>query len=255
MIWLFLACADPGTVMGTVLDARTRAPVVGVEVVASAAKASDACRRFSATTDEEGSFRIADLCGGEAYTLQTAGTWQLAEPPTVAGAEPPAQTLQAWPVPEVEGVFLFDGKQWTALKTHTAIETARIFGTDRTVSFPAELPGTLPRVAGETVLVVAGQALIEGLSWAPLVPSGKRWFGDRAAPEPVDPWIYLGVRFIDDTVVEEVPPGLDMASVTTITLGDRVVRYIPAAALGRGRHALLTPRKNRAFLLEFGEKD
>jgi hypothetical protein len=148
-------------------------------------------------------------------------------------------------------VYVLSGTTATLVPSHTVLDTVRVFDTTEEVRFPVEIPGAVPRLApGDALLVADG--LVPELAFAPLVPSPeRRWFGDKDAPVPVDPWVYLGVRFTSDTAFERVSVALDAARVASPG-GPRALRYVAADALPAGRHALPNADGTRAWILDFG---
>lgn len=237
---------DPTTAAGRLTDARTGAPAADVTLRLAAAAA--ACPAVTTHTDAAGAFRVENLCGEAAWTVAVDDPdWYLPEP-VAAG---PAVAVAAWRAPPSEGVYLLSGTTLTPIPSHTALDTVYVFETMEPVRLPLELPGAVPRVANEDVLLVAGSVIGE-LAFAPLVPSPeRRWFGTKALPVPIDPWVYLGVRFASDTDYTRVPSPLDATKVKTAP-GPRALRYVPADALPPGRHALPNAAGLRAWILDFG---
>jgi hypothetical protein len=245
-----LACTPPpGSATGTLVDARTHAPVPGAEIRLTTTK--EGCPPIVVATDTDGTFSAEGLCGETPYTAAPADPgWYLAEPVAVTGSV----ALSAWRAPATPGVYTVTGPDALPLVTHTLIDRVKAFGTDTDVLFPVEIPGALPRIAGDTVLLVVGDVLGKEPRFEPLVPSPeKRWFGTKEAPAPIDPWVYLGVRFTSDTELVPVVAKPDPAHIVRVP-GDRPLTYIDGGALSEGRYALLTPDATRAFLLDFGER-
>ncbi len=239
---------EPGTAAGRLLDARTGAPVADVDVRLVAA--GDACPPVTARTDAGGRWSAAALCGEAAWTVAPADPgWYLPEPPA-AGTD---LELRAWRAPPEPGVYTVADATIAPLVTHTLLDTVRVFDSAEEVRFPVEIPGVVPRIGDGVALLIVGDVL-PTLAFAPLVPSAeRRWFGTKDAPVPVDPWVYLGVRFTSDTVFERVAVTVDAARVTTVG-GPRPLRYVGADALPVGRYALPTADGTRAFLLDFGDR-
>ncbi|MDP2316059.1 MAG: carboxypeptidase-like regulatory domain-containing protein [Pseudomonadota bacterium] len=245
-----LGCApEPGTASGRVLDARSGAPLAGVELQLTASKT---CPPIATTTDADGRYRAAALCGQATWTVApTDPRWYLSE----AVAAAPDADLRVWRAPETPGVYTVSGVDLTPLVTNTVLDVVRVFGTEQEVRFPVEIPGALPRIDADTALVVVGDVLGETPQFESLVPSPeRRWFGTKEAPQPVDPWVFLGVRFRSDTEFERVPTKLDPKGIERVG-GARHVQYIGGAALEPGRYALVTADGSRAFLLDFGPPD
>jgi hypothetical protein len=244
----FLACAPPpGTATGRLVDARTDAPVPDVAV--TLATTHDRCPPVSAATDADGRFTATGLCGEVAYTATpTHPDWYMPIPEPVT----PDVTLRAFHTPATPGVYVSTGATVTPLVTHTVVDVVHVFDSDTEVRFPVEIPGTLPRISGDTALLVVGGVLGDAPRFEPLVPSAeKRWFGTRDAPVPIDPWVYFGVRFASDTAFTPVLATLDPAHVERIA-GPRPAAWYTADALPAGRYGLLTADATRAFLIDFG---
>lgn len=243
MIFLLACTPEPGTASGTFVDARG-GTIPNAELVFTASKTECAPKR--ATTDADGAWQVADLCGQATWTVAPADPlWFVATPPAAV----PDTELRAWRAPESEGVYLIDGTSITTLTTHTVLDAAPVFGTTELVRFPVEIPGEVPRIDGTRALLIVGSD--PALTFAPLVPSERRVFGSKDAPRPLDPWVYLGVRFTDDTTHEAVVATVRPEGVTTVD-APRALRYVSGTALPAGRYALPTTDGARAWLLDFG---
>lgn len=237
---------EPFTASGTLTDARTQAPLAGVSLTL---QADGDCPAVEVVTGPDGAWSAPNLPCGPAWTVTPSDPgWYRPEPAPVGTATP----LTAWRAPQDTGVYTVRGTEVTPLVTHTGLDVLRILDSTEEVRFPLEIPGTLPRVAGDTVLLLVGAPVGEA-TFVPLVLSPeRRWFGTKEAPKPVDPWVYLGIRFLDDTRFERVTAMLDPAGVMDVG-GPRPLRYIQGNALPAGRYALPTADAARAFLLELGE--
>ncbi|MDP2304464.1 MAG: hypothetical protein Q8P18_00385 [Pseudomonadota bacterium] len=238
---------EPGTAQGRLVDARSGAAVPNVDLrfVARA----DKCPAITTTTDTDGRFSVTNLCGEGAWTVTSADpAWYLPDP-VAAG---PDVALRAWRAPEAAGVYTIAGDVPTPLVTQTVLDVVKVFDTDREVRFPVEIPGEVPRIDADVALLVVGGVLGDKLPFEALVPSPeRRWFGTTAAPQPIDPWVYLGVRFESDAVIERVDAPLDAAAIERVG-GPRPLQYVRGAALAPGRYALPTADGTRAFILDFG---
>ncbi len=244
MILLAIACSAPGDATGSLVDARTGAAVSGAEIE-FVSEASAPCVRFIATTDAAGLFRVDHLCAGESYAVRPADpTWVMPNGTTISGGSK-GQTvaLQAWRVPTSEGLWILEGQTLTRLPTNTALDRAR--GADGAeVRFPTEIPGAPPSITADRILVLAGAAVAD---WniLPLLPSERRTFVDR--PLPVDPWVYVGVRFVSDTEAEAVrvtPTGVKEFTA-------RQTRYFTAGAVPPGSYVVAAPESYRALIVSF----
>ena len=249
MILLALAACshEPGSAAGSLVDARTGAPAANVAIALVSSEAD--CPVPPIQTDADGRWSVTGLCSQATWTVTVGDPdWYLPE----AAAVGPDVLLRAWRAPPDAGVYLASATAVTPLVTHTAVDVVHLFGTDREVRFPAEIPGVLPRIDADTALLLVGDVLGDTPRFEPLVPSPeRRWFGTKDAPQPIDPWVYLGLRFTSDTEAERVEATVDTAHVERVA-GPRPLRYIGAAALAPGRYALLTEDTLRAFLLDFG---
>jgi hypothetical protein len=240
MMALLLACTpEPGSAGGTLTDARSGAPVAGAEVVLSAAT----CPEQRVHTDDAGRWSATGLCGQEKWSVDVSGDWEL--PPVDAGND---LALRAWPAPTADGIYLLEGGTLLPILTHTALD--QLTSTSGVpVRFPVEIPGTLPHLDADTVLLVAGDLLPDPVTLVPLQPCASRVSlrnGDRDIA--MDPWLYLGRDCGDGFSGEErsVP-----ARTTGPTEGRRL-RYLGADAAAPGRYALPTRDGLRAFLLDVG---
>lgn len=242
LLHLIAACAGPGALTVTVTDGRTGAPAPGVAVRLDA----EGCAAGPHLTDEDGELSVAQGCGDARVAVADPG-WTAA-PVTASGGR---AAITAWQAPEADGVYLLDGRTLTPLLTNTAVDTLPLLGGAGQVRLPVEIPGALPELEGSRVLLLAGTATA-ALQWLPLVPGGARTFGPPEAPVPVDPWVYLGVRFREDGGTEPVDAGLDAARVVATEVSGRPLRYVPADALPAGRYALAAPDAIRALLVEVG---
>ena len=242
------ACsADPSAAGGRLVDGRTGAAVAGVAV--TLAPSDTACTAPLTTTDADGRWSAPGLCADATWTITSGDAGWYLPAPLPAG---PDVTVTVWRAPPADGVFLVAGADALPVVTHTVLDTVRVFDSAEEVRFPVEIPGVVPRVRAGDALLVAGPILPD-LTFSPLVPSPeRRWFGNKDAPEPIDPWVYLGVKFTSDTTFERVTVVMNDAHVATAG-GDRALRYVSAAALPAGRYALPTADGSRAFLFDFGD--
>jgi hypothetical protein len=239
-----LGCAKPGHVEGTVRDARTDTPL-SVDVTLTPDAPSEACPALTLHPGDDGGF-AGEICGNTRYTADIGDPgWRLDAPVPVTGSV----DLRPWRVPDADGVYTLTGTELTWIATNTALDTARVMDSDATVRLPVEIPGSLPRIVGDTLLLLAGD--VADLAFSPLIPSDKRWFGSRDAPESIDPWVYLGVRFSSDTAFERVDASPTGA--TDRTVAGRRLRMYDGHALPAGRYALAAPDAARAIVLEFGD--
>ena len=96
---------------------------------------------------------------------------------------------------------------------------------------------------------------IDKLSIVPLVATGEQVFGDTALKITMQPWSYIGVRFVDAKTIEPVSVEIDQSKVTHKEAGDRAARYLQSDAVPAGRYVVLDESKKRAVvtLVDFGK--
>lgn len=241
---LLLGCTpEPGTASGTLVDARGGA--IGAAELRLTASLPE-CAPITVTTDAAGVWSAADLCGQATWTVAPVDPlWYLPQP--VAAAID--TTIRVWRAPEGAGVYLVEGTNITTLTTNTVLDSVAVFGTTDLVQLPVEIPGALPRIEASRALLIVGPD--PALAFSPLVASDRRVFGTKDAPVPVDPWVYLGVRFTGDTTFEPVTASVRPEGVQSVE-GPRALRYVSADALPPGRYALPTTDGSKAWLLDFG---
>lgn len=236
MILLVLACAKPGDASGTLTDQRTLAAVPGVEIEL-VSDAAPPCSRFVTTTDTDGHFAVSGLCPADSYRVRPSDpTWFIGDSPIISGAVTGTTVaLEGWRVPTQEGLWLLDGTELQRLTTNTALDRARIADGSQ-VRFPTEIPGVLPEILEDRVLVLSGAAVEK---WAPypLEASGRRAFTDRA--QEMDPWFYTGPKFT--AVVAD----------KTATCPERQTTYYAAGALPTGDYVVSDLESYRALIVRF----
>ncbi len=246
---LLVGCTPaPGAAAGRLIDARTDAPIAGAVVRLSTS--TEGCPPTDVPSDGDGRFAATLACGGATYTAAPADpSWYLAEPSSVN-----LETeLRVWRAPPDPGVYLLTGTTLTPLLSHTVVDSVFALGTEEIIRFPVEIPGVLPRITGDTLLLDVGAVLGGSPRFEPLVASPeKRRFGTLAAPESIDPWFYLSVQFVDDTTFERVEVTPEPHGILRVA-GERTLRYTQADALPPGRYAILNSSRSRAFLLDFGD--
>ncbi len=252
LIWLG-GCAAPGSVSGTVTDARTGAAVTGLEVRWAAPEARAECRVRAATTDASGGYVAPDLCGGVRYRLELAdGDWWAGGDPVEVSVdkEGARKDLSLWRIPAVGGLYLLDGTQLQALRTQSAIDRLPIPAGGE-ARFPLEIPNALPILSGERVVLLVG-AEAQALALEPLIAAEARTLGTALQPQPVGPWAYLGLRF-DGEAAEPVAAPVAPASLPEIGGGGRTARVLKAGDLPAGRYGFVTAGERRVAMVEVGE--
>ena len=223
MVVLILACSEPAAVDGQAIDARTGAALGDFALALTAS----GCVPVDLRTDAEGRWSAKGGCDWE---IRPEEGW-------TAGADG-----RFWRAPPTDGVYLLGDRDATWLPTNTALDTERVLDGEREVRYPEAVPGALPLVTGDAVLLFAGV----DLALEPLVPSERRTFGTSALPRPIDPWMYLGVAFTDDTTLIDV----DVTPACTVADVDRTLRYCAAGAVPAGRYVLVAGE--RGIVIDFG---
>lgn len=245
---ILLACASPGDLSGTLVDARTSAPIAAASVVLTAG--SPECDQVL-TTDDAGRFSSPKLCGGKRYLVAPADPlWWVATPVEVdGGAKGATLELRAWRAPDSDGIYLLDGDELSQVVSQTSIDEAMYAPASRTIRFPTELPGTLPTVDKDHALVISGKDIVSTWVFEPLWDGPELTLGPADAPMKVWPWTYIGAK-IDEagslSVLTATP-----ANPVDLEADGRQVRYLAAGTLPPGRYALTRPGGKRAILLAF----
>lgn len=257
---LLLAGCGGVSLEGRVVDGMTGDPIAGPYKLSAKATSPDAslsCQFFQVDVDAQGKFLIPTLCGGTPYQLATDrdDLW-LAEVDTVPdGGFPGPTDLKAWRAPKASGLYeMGEDGSFEALKTAADVKSEKLFNLDTRVLYPATVPDEPTHVKEGEYLVFVGKATIEGFDFVPLVPSGVRVFGNDELKITMEPWSYLGVKFVDDTQIEKVEAKLDPSKVVEKEKGNRVVRWVPADALPAGRYAILKDGDRRTYIVDLGKR-
>lgn len=249
MLIFLLACAQSGEISGQVTDARTGQPLadLALDWVSDDAKN---CERQHVRTDNNGNYTAKNICKGQDYHLEFEDPdWWTEARALKLSTDSMTENLAIWRLPAVGGVYRLNGTELSLLKTVTALDRS-ILTTDNTeVRFPLEIPGTLPRISGDALLLLSGP-VTDALNFEALIPAGPVRLGQAENPQEAGPWFYLGIS-LNPTAPH--PVALAPAHIKTIGEGSRKTRMIDANALPAGRYALSGPQSNRAFLLDFGE--
>jgi hypothetical protein len=238
------ACSNPVEIHGTVLDARTEAPVAGVSVRAAAEDA--ACVRSSGPTDEAGRFTILGLCPDAEYVVEPVDpTWLCAEP-----VMPRKDTLlRAWRVPESDGFYALRGEIFEQLLTNTPVVTI-VLQAGGTARYPMQMPEVVPVLSDGDLFVAAGFDPVRDWSVLPVSPSGRRTLvmNGEGSVMVLDPWYWLGTTEDPTTgaLVASPAPSLPEA----MMIGERRVVYADATTLPAGRYALTPKEDGRAALFD-----
>jgi hypothetical protein len=249
MLSLLLACSHPGSVGGQVTDARTQKPISSLEV-AWVSEGADACARRATQTDGAGSYHLDGICPDHSYHLQFSDPdWWVEAPPLQANPQGTEMDLALWRVPSVEGVYLLKGSELSALKPQSAVDRLPLVGQSQELRFPLEIPGNLPRIEGDTLLVLAGEKT-QKLSFEPLLPAGPLQFGTPEAPQAVGAWFYIGSQVKGQDQVEAAVA--QPSTVKTVGKSPQIATYVDVSALPPGRYALGGPDARRVYLVDFG---
>jgi hypothetical protein len=289
-----LAACSSVTVEGNLVDGLDGKPVKGPMGITARTTGTDTslgCQFLSGEVDESGHYEVSGLCAGPyALSLEREDLW-LAE-----GAEIPdggfgaPRDLQVFTVPKSAGVYLraADG---TLSEVKTAADLASEKLVDRTerVSLPENIvPDHIAVVEPGQHLVMVGKNVLDELAITPVVPSTQRAFGTTAETVRMQPWWYLGTRFVENgtgalvvtepilvgceprapgstevvcegsakvpVAVEKVEAKLDPAKVVEKRADPKAVRWLAADALPKGRYALMREGDRRMYLVDFGGK-
>ncbi len=242
MILALLACTPPDAMRGTLVDARTDAPIPGVTVRAEAE--GDDCLRVSSATEEDGSFVVEKPCAATYTFTPVDPTWWLPEAVTARSGE---VKLSAWHAPESGGIWAIRGGALEPLPTNTALGELSVGAT--TVRYPLVLPAEPPTLPADAALVLSG-ADLAGWTVAPLVPSPAVITAAPEGPARFDPWQTLGATLAADG--SSTPATVEVPE-RTVTGEDRSVRYLDVGKLPAGRYGLSAAGSTRALLFTVAE--
>ena len=231
------------------VDGRTQKPVADLELMWTSDQAAP-CDRLVTRTDGAGSWSVEGVCPGTTWRLMLSDPdWCTDAPPLVADDAGVEVDLELWRLPTVDGIYLLEGTKLTALRSHSAIDSALLADRAELLRFPLEIPGTVPRIAGDTVLVLAGKEA-QALRWEPLLPAGPLRFGSLESPTEVGPWFYLGSR-VTDAGVEPVITLPDPAAIRQVGPADRPMQIV-SGGLPAGRYGLSAPEGRRLWIFDVG---
>ncbi len=247
---LLVACGGGG-LEGRVVDVmHGNAPLAGETLVARAVNSVRmTCQQLTGVTDADGRFTIDGLCLSEtAYELRTTNDNLLLVGTTEVSA-PGEIVLEAWWAPKGDGTYLLRADGLSPLKTHADLKKRTITGTEHEILYPATLPDPMPSLGASEHLVLTGADSVANTRIAPLVQSDARTFGETS----VEPWWYVGVRFLTDTEVEPVEAAPSLDRVREVTEGGRTARFIAGDALPPGSYVLYRDGGRRASVVRFGD--
>ncbi|MEQ1565194.1 MAG: hypothetical protein ABMA64_06110 [Myxococcota bacterium] len=258
-MWFAVVLVGCGSVSveGRVVDGLNGQPIAGpyrVKAKAVSAEAAISCQFFDADVSAEGKFVLDQLCTGTAYTLETDrdDVWLVDQDQVPEGGWAQPTDLVAWRVPKGAGLYKLSNGQLEALKTAADVKSEKILGSEERVLYPAAIPNAVTVIGPEDYLVLVGKAAVEELKIEPLVASGQRKFGDATITWTMEPWLYVGVKFTDDTTFERVPATVDAAKVVDKERGERKARFVSGSALAAGRYAMLKEGDKRLYVFDFG---
>lgn len=257
LAWMWLSACSTVTVDGRVVDGLTGQAIPGpYRIRASAVKTDMAmsCQFFDTEVGTDGRFVLDRLCPGTAYTLETdkEDLWLVGVDEAPDGGWGQPTDLTAWRVPKASGVYLSSKGEITAVHTDADVSSEGILKSDVRVRYPGNIPTNVARVGPEDHLILVGRAAVDELKFVPLVPSESRKLGTGDRVYTMEPWVYLGVLFKDDTTFESVEATLDPAGLVDQEKGDRKARYVSGTALPAGRYGLLKDDDRRMTILDFG---
>lgn len=260
---LLAACSKPtGTFDGRVVDPLTGKGRAGVHVIAHAPNDTmdAACQVTEGVTGADGSFRLDRTCADLTYTLRLddAKLWAPDLPTVQGGAAGKAdKDIAAWRVPGEPGVYALRDDKLETIHSNAGVEGAWIQGTDKkeVATYPTSVPTSVPLIAGDDALVLAGDSTIKRLKIYPaIVHTGPiaLELASGAKMTVTGAW-YLGDEFESDTKYTKVETKLDTSKVKSVGDGAQLVQIIPASALPAGRYALLGDEDTRMTLVDFGK--
>lgn len=262
-----LAACSSVTLEGSLVDGLTGAPVTGPKVLTAKAVTPDTsmgCQFLSGEVGADGHFSVGGLCGGTEYELVLDDDdWWLADGGTVpADGWPGPKKLELWRVPKGAGVYVRGGDgSLTELKTAADLKSEKLLEQDTRVRYPAEIiEDHIPVLAAGSHLVLVGKNVVDEMHFEAVVPSGPRRFDGGKGPKGdpwtinMQPWMYLGTRFVDDTHPEKVEAAVDASKKVEKRHGNRVVSWLPAEAFAEGRYAVLREGDRRTYLVDAGKK-
>jgi hypothetical protein len=250
-----LACSSVN-VEGRMVDGRTGEPIPGPYKVSIKALSPDvavSCQVKQTEVGPDGRFSVPGLCAGSAYRIETdrEDLWLAGVDEVPDGGFPGPTDIQAWHAPKGSGVYRYTGGTFEVLKTAADVGKVTIRTTGEPILYPDSLQ--TPAVIGPgDQLVLVGKTTIEEFRFEPVLASGPRVFGDADTKITMEPWSYVGVRFLDDARFEVVKATIDPALQVDKAKGNRVVRWLPAEALPAGRYALFKEGDRRMYVVDFG---
>ncbi len=258
---MLLSACTRGTLTGTVTDALSGEPAVGLRVIAKAPQATDlTCMALEATTDATGHFAIQNVCANDTYDLSSGDSmWVLQGATTIEGGAAEATPLayDAWMTPEGSSVyFLVDG-ELQMQKTVSDVSSATIHRSDppQPVRFPETKLKTWTQLPAGAYLVITG-ANMDQLKLHPVLESPEvRFSPDREGITHWSlgkEWDYIGIQMDEKGKFELKTIEADGSMVKEVTTAERSGRFIPTEALPAGRYALLKDKARRTYMFEVG---
>jgi hypothetical protein len=219
------------------------------------------CQTFSSDISPSGEFKLTGLCLSDTgYRLRLSDpNYFLGEIDFIAQGSDAKQprTIKAWHAPMGTGVkTLIDGKHGR-ITSRVTLRTETIKGSDdEKVYYPEGLPGSVPLIGPGASVIITGMAN-KDLKLVPMFNSGRREFKVEAGMETgprMDPWVYLGTKFTDDTTFERVAVTLDESKTHRVEHRNHYAKFVPAEAVTPpGRYALWVEGQKQAFVVDFME--
>ncbi len=233
--FLALGCAPKGSFDGKLIDPVTGKARGGVTMLLlSPTNPSPACMELEGVTGDDGSFHIEGLCSNGDYTLDSRDkTFALEDIGAIPGGVMASETkeIHGWPAPSGEGLFTFDGAEFTKLREGPHIGLDGVKNSEAEVIFPDTLPTKVAVVANDAWLVFAGDKFTERYRFDPLIyEPGKA----RMASSSPQAWWYVGGEFTGPTTFEPRNTELDQGKVKSLDQGDQHLRFVPGDAVPNG---------------------
>jgi hypothetical protein len=233
--FLAIGCAPKGSFDGKLIDPVTGKGRAGVTMLLlSPTNPSPACMELEGVTGDDGSFHIEGLCANGDYTLDSRDkTFVIEDIGAVPGGVMATGTkeIHGWPAPKGEGLFVFDGAEFTKLREGPPIGLDGVKNSEAEVIFPDTLPKKVAVVANDAWLVFAGDKFTERYRFDPLIyEPGKA----RMASSSPQAWWYVGGEFTGPTTFEPRNTELDQGKVKSLDQGDQHLRFVPGDAVPNG---------------------
>lgn len=260
---LVVGCAPKGSFDGKLVDPVSGKGLAGVAMVLSSpTNPSPACMELEATTADDGSFLIEGLCANGDYTFSARDkTIVLEDIGAVPGGVLAAgtKTVNAWPAAPGDGIFSYDGTDWTKLRTIAKIGLSKIYNSEDKVVYPDTLPTRVVVVPAEKWLVFSGEKFTARHEFEPMYFYDKYLrLGSSKEPERSEPWWYVGTEFSSDTEYTRKETQLDASKVRELDQGDVKMRFISGDGVPNGFYVMYyegfedDPRYKKLYMVNMG---